>query len=80
MEISNLRDAVILSYLGSGSKSMEEIEDSLGLQKAVAKKSMVFLKKSGLVSRKKIEDAEFFVITDNGIKTIEAVKGRIWQH
>ncbi|GEM_PF-5025898 len=73
MAVKNLRDAIILSFLKDGIRSRNDIESSLGIQKSIARQSLSFLRTSGFVSRKTIRNSEFYLITDNGRKSIENI-------
>ena len=73
MGVVNLRDAIILSLLKNGLKSRWEIENSLGVQKKIAKESISFLRKSKLISRRNLKGDEFYDLTESGRKAIDKV-------
>ncbi len=73
MHVVNLRDAIILSLLKDNERPAEYIETAVGNQKTIAKKSLSLLRKSGLIRKQRTKGRDFFVITDEGKKTIDRI-------
>ena len=53
MRVVNLRDAIILSMLKQGERKGRELEAAIGRQKKIASTSLSFLRRSGLIKKKK---------------------------
>ena len=66
MRIVNLRDAIILNLLRDENRSEQEIGTRLGMQKSMTKQTLLVLKNSGLIEKRRTRGKEFYAITDYG--------------
>lgn len=73
MGVVNLRDAIILALLKERTYTKKELENSLKITKTYTRKTLGFLRTSGLVKVRRIGGKSVYAITDEGLSELNEV-------